>query len=207
MNLKQRFNKKSETIRMLHTDPMLDETMRDKVISWMPAFPREYIVVCIGTDRSTGDALGPLTGTFFNEMKPKHLTVYGTLHDPVHATNLEEYITYIRDNHRKPFIIAIDACLGKNASVGQLIAGVGPIKPGAALNKHLPAIGDIHLTGVVNIGGFMELSILQSTRLSIVVDMAKNIASLLDGIDQQLKHNYTSPAIVLRTDKQTQETI
>src|SRR5699024_11577215 len=61
---------------------------------------------CIGTDRSTGDSLGPLTGTFLTELNPKHLTIYGTLHHPVHATNMHEYIDKITKYHRKPFIIA-----------------------------------------------------------------------------------------------------
>lgn len=29
---------------------------------------RKLIVVCVGTDRSTGDSLGPLTGTFFEKI-------------------------------------------------------------------------------------------------------------------------------------------
>lgn len=198
MNLKSHFIQKNETLRMLHTDPMIDQEISEKIISWLPEFPREYVVVFIGTDRSTGDALGPLAGTLFSQMKPKHMTVYGTLHHPVHATNLNEYIQQIEREHRNPFIIAIDACLGKHTSVGQLIAGKGPLKPGAALNKPLPPIGNIHLTGVVNISGFMEYSILQNTRLSIVTDMANKIATILDQIDQQLKYKYSLPAVVLQ---------
>ncbi|PAV28481.1 spore protease YyaC [Virgibacillus profundi] len=202
MNLKKRFSSINENFRMLHTDDTLIPVMSEKVISWLPDFPREYVIVCIGTDRSTGDALGPLTGTLFSEMKPKHMTVYGTLHKPVHATNLNEYTDIIKSNHSNPFIIAIDACLGKTTSVGHLIAGAGPLKPGAALNKPLPSIGNIHITGVVNISGFMEYSVLQNTRLSVVVDMAQKIAELLDIIDQRLKYNYSSPAILLKQEKQ-----
>lgn len=205
MNLKQRFSKNKESQRMLHTDPMLHKELGEKIISWFPAaFPRDYIVVFIGTDRSTGDALGPLAGTLLSEMKPKHLTIYGTLHDPVHATNLKEYVTHIKATHKRPFIIAVDACLGKTTSVGQLITGIGPIKPGAALNKPLPAIGDIHLTGVVNIGGWMEYSILQNTRLSLVTDMANQIAGLLKRIDQQLNDQATVVTAIYK-DERTEE--
>ena len=196
MNINKRLKITDCTHRMLHTDPKLLDSMSDTIISWFPRFPREYIVVCIGTDRSTGDALGPLTGSFLTEMKPKHLTVYGSLHNPVHAQNLKDYIKKINELHRKPYIIAIDACLGKNSSVGQIITGTGSLKPGAALNKSLPAIGDIHITGVVNISGFMEYAILQNTRLSIVTDMAKSIATILNVIDQQLSYQSFSPAIV-----------
>ncbi len=125
------------------------------------------------------------------------MTVYGTLQDPVHATNLEEYIQLIEKQHRNAYIIAIDACLGKTSSVGQIIACEGALKPGAALNKPLPPVGNIHITGVVNISGFMEYSVLQNTRLSIVVEMAKKIANVIDNIDQQLKSSYVTPAIVM----------
>ncbi|ASN03805.1 spore protease YyaC [Virgibacillus necropolis] len=199
MNLKRQFviENERENMRLLYTDSLITNLMSEKIISWLPTIPREYVVVCIGTDRSTGDSLGPLTGTFLHDHKPKHLAVYGTIHDPVHATNLKDYIKLIHNQHRNPYIIAIDACLGKSTSVGNIILGKGPLKPGAALNKPLPQIGDIHLTGVVNISGFMEFSILQNTRLSIVLDMAKQLANLLIMIDNQLKQSIPSPSIVM----------
>lgn len=197
MNIKKRFTTQRDYLRMLHTDPELLDKMSEKIMTWLPPFPREYVVVFIGTDRSTGDALGPLAGTLFNKMKPKHITVYGTLHNPVHAKNLTYYINKIDRHHHHPFIIAIDACLGKAVSIGKLIAGTGSIRPGAALNKSLPSIGDIHITGVVNMSGFMEYSILQSTRLSTVMDMSNSIAQLLDVIDQQLTYNHSLPALAI----------
>lgn len=178
---------KKEFIRFHHTDPQLIHESSKQMMQWFPKQPREYIVVCIGTDRSTGDSLGPLTGTFLQEKRPRNLTIYGTVHDPVHATNLESYLEFIRDEHKNPFIIAVDACLGRNTSIGHITAQNGPVRPGAALAKSLPSVGDIHLTGIVNISGFMEYTILQSTRLSIVIDMAKQISEVLLDLDQNLK--------------------
>ncbi|WP_404450730.1 spore protease YyaC [Virgibacillus necropolis] len=199
MNLKKQFvtENEQENMRLMYSDSLIASIMSEKIISWLPEVPKEYIVVCIGTDRSTGDSLGPLTGTFLHDHKPKYLSVYGTIHDPVHATNLETYIKLINNQHRNPYIIAVDACLGKSTSVGNIILGKGSLKPGAALNKSLPQIGDIHLTGVVNISGFMEFSILQNTRLSIVIDMAKQLANLLMMIDNRLQHSITTPSIVM----------
>lgn len=198
MNLKNPFQTpKTRPLRILYTDRDVKKIVSEQVISWFPKFPREYVVVCIGTDRSTGDALGPLVGSIFSDSKPKHMTVYGTLHEPVHATNIEDYIEIIYDTHRNPFIIAIDACLGKSTSVGYIIANKGPLKPGAAFNKSLPEIGDIHLTGVVNVSGMMEYAVLQNTRLSFVKDMAGQIASVLNVIDGQLTYHRHSPAIVV----------
>ncbi|HLR08657.1 MAG TPA: spore protease YyaC [Bacillota bacterium] len=197
MNLNKRFISKKENFRLEHTHPDLEQTLSQKIISWLPSAPREYIIVCIGTDRSTGDSLGPLTGTLLMKKKPRHLTIYGTLAHPVHATNLSDYVKAIGHQHRLPFIIAIDACLGKTSSVGHVIASQGALKPGAALNKPLPEIGDIHVTGVVNIGGFMEYSVLQNTRLAHVVQMAEKIADTFDLVDQRLTYDRTTPAVVL----------
>lgn len=202
MNLNNRFKPQQppENFRLPHTDSELSILMSKKIISWFPQVPKEYVILCIGTDRSTGDALGPLTGTLLHETKLKHMHVYGTLHEPVHAVNLEEAFFYVQKQHTNPFIIAIDACLGRNSSIGHIITEKAPLMPGAALNKALPPIGDISITGVVNISGFMEHSILQNTRLSIVMDMAKQITSILELIDQSLTYHYVPATII--SDKQ-----
>lgn len=201
MNIKKYFGNPSMPFRVDHRDHNMLHMMSERLIESLPNQPREYVAVCIGTDRSTGDALGPLTGTFLNEMKPKHITVYGTLHDPVHAINLHEYIDMIEIKHRRPFIIAVDACLGKRSSIGQLILDKGPLKPGAAFNKDLKPIGDLQIIGVVNISGFMEHTILQNTRLSLVTDMAKQLARVLDHLDQQLTYQYSLPLAALKREK------
>lgn len=139
----------------------------------------EIIILCIGTDRSTGDSLGPLTGYKMKKVLNKFdkVHVYGTLDAPVHAKNLEEHIKTIYSSHKNPFIIAIDACLGKVDRVGYLTVSQGPLKPGAGVKKSLPSVGDIHITGIVNLGGFMEYIVLQNTRLSLVMSMAETISS------------------------------
>ena len=141
---------------------------------------RELIILCIGTDRSTGDSLGPLTGTLLSKYDTLPAIIIGNIHSPVHASNLEEIINAIENKYRDPFIIAVDAGLGKQNSVGYIDVKKGPLKPGTGVNKKLPEIGDMHITGLVNVGGYMEYLILQSTRLSIVFKMAEIIASALN---------------------------
>lgn len=135
----------------------------------------QLVVVCVGTDRSTGDSLGPLIGTQLNNNKEPVL-VYGTLDNPVHALNLEEQITEIKIKHPHATILAVDACLGKSENVGYISLKKGPLKPGTGVNKQLPLVGDYHIVGVVNVGGFMEYFVLQNTRLSLVMKMANVIA-------------------------------
>lgn len=135
------------------------------------------VIICIGTDRSTGDSLGPLVGSRLQSLIPTDdCTVYGTLDYPVHAVNLAETLVTIQRMYTNPFIIAVDACLGQLSSVGVITVSSGPLKPGAGVNKSLPEVGDIHVTGVVNVGGFMEYFVLQNTRLSVVMKMAECIA-------------------------------
>lgn len=140
------------------------------------AGPRDPLFVCIGTDRSTGDALGPLVGSLLLEGGLPGAWVVGTLSNPVHATNLGVVVPTLARRRPRPVTIAIDACLGSANNVGLLTLGDGALRPGAGVKKELPPIGDLYLTGNVNVGGFMEYFVLQNTRLSLVMDMARVIA-------------------------------
>lgn len=134
------------------------------------------LLLCIGTDRSIGDSLGPLVGSFLRDKGDLPFQLMGTLDQPVHATNLQETIDRIEGQYRQPFILALDACLGRPESVGQITVANGALKPGAGVNKTLPAVGQLHVTGIVNVGGFMEYFVLQNTRLSLVMRMARIVA-------------------------------
>ncbi|NLP36949.1 MAG: spore protease YyaC [Firmicutes bacterium] len=136
---------------------------------------QQLIILCIGTDRSTGDALGPLVGTRLKGLRPVNTDIFGTLEEPVHAVNLSETIEKITETYSSPFIIAVDACLGRQESVGCIDIGLGPTRPGAGVNKDLPPVGQIHIDGIVNVGGFLEHFVLQNTRLSLVMRLAEII--------------------------------
>ena len=41
---------------------------------------------------------------------------------------------------------------------------------------HLPPVGDIHITGIVNISGILAQLTLQTTRISTVISLADTIA-------------------------------
>lgn len=180
MNFKQSlFDNKNSTDRILHDEPLAANKLAAEITHLFPSnvSTRPVVFVCIGTDRSTGDSLGPLIGTFLEEKKPTPFIVYGTLEDPIHAVNLEEKLDEIKKRHFNAFIIGIDACLGRLKSVGFIQVGTGPIKPGAGVNKELPEVGHMHITGIVNVSGFMEFFVLQNTRLHLVLNMAKTIAN------------------------------
>ncbi|MNV54902.1 germination protease [compost metagenome] len=138
---------------------------------------KEIVIICVGTDRSTGDSLGPQIGKILKRKLNKHIHVYGTLEQPVHGQNLPEIYQEVIEKHPDSFTIAIDACLGLSTSVGCIQLVKGPLRPGAGVGRDdLPQIGDYHITGIVNVGGFMEYFVLQNTRLSLVIDLADKIS-------------------------------
>nr|WP_242691318.1 spore protease YyaC [Cytobacillus praedii] len=147
---------------------------------------REYVIVCIGTDRSTGDSLAPLVGWNLSKMKLENFYVYGTIDDPIHAENLNEKINYINSKHKNAYIIGIDACLGRSTSIGRIRVNDTPLSPGAGIGKNLPQVGECSITGVVNVSGFMEFFVLQNTRLSLVMKMANDISDLIVATDTHL---------------------
>lgn len=138
---------------------------------------RPIIFICIGSDRSTGDALGPLIGEKIKFLSKNNIFIYGTLEETVHAGNLKETVKIIKSKHKKPFIIAIDACLGAVDNVGHVLIEKRPLKPGIALNKDLPEVGDLSILGIVNISGSLEFMVLQNTRLYTVMLLANAISN------------------------------
>jgi putative sporulation protein YyaC len=195
MNLKPSFlENKNRLSRILHEDLDASRKISQELLTLLPEDRTQPIViVCIGTDRSTGDSLGPLVGTFLGEKAASHFFVYGTLDEPIHAMNLEEKLRDIKTTHMNPFIIGIDACLGRLKSVGIVQVGEGPVKPGAGVNKELPSVGEAHITGIVNVSGFMEFMVLQNTRLNLVLKMARTIANgiYFAGSQHNRKNNFS----------------
>lgn len=178
---KARINPDTEKTRITLEDPMAASKFARDLFDRLQRFDLDQespkILLCIGTDRSTGDCLGPLVGSKIDLLQQKFFTVYGTLDKPVHASNLKETLCEINTFHHNPFIIAIDACLGRIENVGSIQLGNGSLQPGAGVNKELPPVGQIHITGIVNVGGFMEYMVLQNTRLNLVMRLADVIVS------------------------------
>lgn len=143
---------------------------------------RPGVILCIGSDRCTGDCLGPLVGNLLEKTMSDRYRIYGTLREPVHALNLKKYLREIRFRYNHPFIIAIDASLGSSRQdIGTVIINKGRLHPGSAMHKPLPPVGDISIVGVVN--NFHGLS---STRLYRVTKLANFIAT---GLQRALTSN------------------
>ena len=155
---------------------------------------RRLIILCIGTDRATGDSLGPIIGyKLKSSVNINKVSIFGTLEKPVHAKNINQTMDYIHATYENPFIAAIDACLGKPESVGYITIGEGPVNPGAGLSKALPTVGNMSITGIVNVATGMDFAVLQNTRLHLVMKMAEVIH---DGIYLGLENFYKSNSMI-----------
>jgi putative sporulation protein YyaC len=157
---------------------------------------REIVAICIGSDRATGDSLGPIVGhKLLQEIhvaKKNSFHVFGTLEHPVHAKNLEASIRYIRHHYPGALIIAVDASLGIASHVGYITLGEGALCPGVGVDKTLPAVGDIFITGIVNLSGFASQMLLQTTHLHLVLQLAEFIST---GIRRSLFRSEFRPAL------------
>lgn len=135
------------------------------------------VILCIGTDRATGDCLGPLVGSELANYHERYYVV-GDLKSPVHALNLKATLDNIYNRVENPFIIAVDASLGSSKHIGRITLSNCPIAPGKGVNKKLPAVGNISITGIVSMSG-QSPTMLQSTRLYVVMQLAKCISGAL----------------------------
>lgn len=139
----------------------------------------EVIILCVGSDRSTGDSLGPIVGTMLKE-KEIPFPVYGTLEKPVHALNIKQILKEIYQTHKEPFILGIDACLGDESQIGFILLKEGSFIPGNAVNKALPSVGDYHMKAIVNyLNPLSPSRSLNSTRLFTVMRLAEMMTKII----------------------------
>jgi putative sporulation protein YyaC len=102
----------------------------------------EYVdILCIGTPKVIGDAVGPLIGTMLIDMQlPEYINVIGSLREPVHRQN---YYTRIEDIREDALVVGIDACIGDNYPL--ISVNNSPLRAGAAITDELDVIGDISI--------------------------------------------------------------
>lgn len=137
-----------------------------------------YVFLCIGTDRMTGDSFGPLVGYKLKALLEgdyRNVSIVGTLAEPVSCINAYSKVKKIYEKYPRPCIIAIDAALSRQEDVGNLIVSNKKIKLGNGLDKKCYTIGDVSIKGVVA-PNYSEpkcnFRVLQNTSLNLVMDLA-----------------------------------
>lgn len=151
----------------------------------------DYIFLCVGSDKITGDAFGPLVGDKLQKLFKNHynnISVEGTLEKTISATNIEGKVKEIYNKYKKPCIIAIDSALSNKEDIGKIIVTDTKMKFGKGTNKRMITVGDISIKGIVaqnyKIARY-NFSTLQNTSLNLVMKLA-NITA--DGIYNVVKY-------------------
>lgn len=150
-----------------------------------------YIFLCVGSDKITGDAFGPLVGDKLQNLFKNYynnIIVEGTLENTVSATNIKTTVNQIYTKYKKPCIIAIDSALSNKEDIGKIIVADTKMKLGKGTNKNIMAVGDISIKGIVaqdyKIARY-NFSTLQNTSLNLVIKLA-NITA--EGIYNVVKY-------------------
>ncbi|MCG8402739.1 MAG: spore protease YyaC [Firmicutes bacterium] len=143
--------------------------------------------LCIGSDLSTGDCFGPLTGTLLHRLGVPGVT--GTLDQTVHAKNLVEKISQIPPDD---YIVAVDATLGRIGDVGRLSFINAPLRPGAAMKKDLPPVGHISVVFNAAPAGFANFLVLGCASLNKVWQGANLLARGIGVVSFRRKKTLTT---------------
>ena len=136
---------------------------------------KKPVIICVGTDITIGDSLGPMIGTMLSEVKLDAF-VYGKLNETVTAKDILNVKNFILKTHPRSEVLVIDAAIGNKSDVGFIKLSSSPIKPGLGVNKNLPELGSINILGIVSERSSANYSFLNLTRLSPVYSMAQTIA-------------------------------
>lgn len=158
-----------------------------KMLSEIKAPP---VIICVGSDLSVGDSLGPVTGTKLKEkLKGLNVFIYGTLSKPITAHEIKYTEEFIRLTHPQSPVIAIDAAVGVAGDIGLIKIAKRSLRPGSGANKNLAKIGDVSIMGIVAEKSLFNYALFSTTRLNIVYKMAEIIAEgvsnfILDSLQQ-----------------------
>ncbi|MFB9331013.1 DUF1256 domain-containing protein [Paenibacillus aurantiacus] len=136
--------------------------------------PEGLAIVCIGTDRSTGDSYGTWVGTLLAERGWKN--VVGTLAAPCDA---EHYGVLTQSLPQERVVIAVDAGLGKADGVGGFLVAAGPLYPSRATGGQLAPVGDYSIGGIVGPLSAKPYWSLQRASLYQVIGMARDTAEAI----------------------------
>ncbi len=151
------------------------------------------VILCIGSDLSVGDSLGPVTGTKLKEkLAGLNCYVYGSLSKPITAHEVKYMNEFLQATHPQSPIIAIDAAVGIAGDIGLIKLAKRGIKPGSGANKKLSKVGDISIMGIVAERSVFNYSLFSATRLNIVYKMAEIVA---EGVSSYILESLQSNAL------------
>ncbi len=163
----------------MYNKPLDQSFITESMNKFIESGKKEIVFVCVGTDKCIGDAVGPLVGTKLSSK----VTIYGTLHDPIHALTIDGKLEEIHEKHPDAYFIGIDACLGDEEDIGLVFLRNFGVRPGKGVGKELPGVGSISIMAIVDSSENSEFFFNRSIRLSFIMDIADKIVEAVQEID------------------------
>lgn len=108
------------------------------------------IVLGIGTNRFPFDSYGPLTVSLLEKYNTfSYVKCFGTMDEPLHALNIEEFVSENKEMLDENLVIAVDAIVGSADKLGKIEIFNKGIKPGAGCGKKIERVGDLSICGYI----------------------------------------------------------
>lgn len=143
------------------------------------------IILCVGTRNIIGDSIGPIIGTNIKKIENEYIKIFGTLQETVNFINAREIVTSLYNDYENPYIITIDAALGKN--VGDISVSKGYIKLGKALEKNICFYSNINIKCIVGKSTNLKISNINELN-KVSINTINTMASIVTcGIEDVLK--------------------
>lgn len=144
----------------------------------------DIIILCIGTNKLAGDLVGPMVGDFLGKSiktSKENIVIYGNMKETLNLKNVKQVLENEMKKYKKPFIITIDAALGKTElTTEQIFVGKGKIQIGSCLGKGIDFYSDLYIKGVVGKIGNSNtenIEILSNVERKVVYHLAKKITN------------------------------
>jgi len=162
------------------------------------------VIVCVGSDLSVGDSLGPVTGTkLAARLSGSNVYIYGTLARPITAHEVKYVGEFLKNTHPQSPVIAIDAAVGAAGDVGLIKYSGRALSPGSGANKKLKKIGNVSIMGIVAEKSLFNYSLFSATRLNVVYKMAdviaESVSSYIQDVLQNLALNHNADTALIDT--------
>lgn len=110
----------------------------------------EIVFLCVGTNKITGDMIGPIVGQKLKDnLKQENVKIYGDMINTLNLKNASKIIKKVKAKYLNPFYITIDTALGKENMINKIIIGKGKIEIGKAIRDGIEFFSHINIKVVV----------------------------------------------------------
>lgn len=107
------------------------------------------VILCIGSDKIAGDSVGPIVGDILKNRLNARCFVYGATGKSVNGRNVQDFLKLIKCAHPESPVIAVDACLSKEAEKPFVAVVSGGVNPKRAITGIENPAGDVGILGAV----------------------------------------------------------